>query len=205
MRRWELVGGGSSKFWEAAVEGACVTVCYGRIGSEGRVQVKALASTGAAEAHFAKLVAEKENKGYTETAAVASEQVGTPQAKSEDAPRPSDLVAPEAGLPDEDTFVMPSSWRRLVLPRRGGVPRVSPSPTWPPTRERQRSVRAHREPLTRSRKRWNSPWPHLRMSLTQALSAVLTPPATALSTRPKVFGARDFTPGQRWSSRYPPR
>lgn len=142
MRRWELVGAGSSKFWEAAVEGACVTVRYGRIGTEGRVNVKELATSEAAEAHFAKLVADKEKKGYAETASVApgqagvaseqatvtTEQAGTSEATAGDAPRPSGLVVPEADPLDEDTFVMPGSWRRLVLPRRGGVPRTVAAP-----------------------------------------------------------------------------
>ncbi|RAG85811.1 DUF4132 domain-containing protein [Streptacidiphilus pinicola] len=118
MRRWELVGGGSSKFWEAAVEGVNVTVRYGRIGTEGRTQARELASAEAAEAHFAKLVAEKEQKGYTEAAAAASPS----------GPEPVDQDGPEAGLPDEDTFVMPSSWRRLVLPRRGGALRTVAAP-----------------------------------------------------------------------------
>ncbi|WP_431677179.1 DUF4132 domain-containing protein [Kitasatospora sp. KL5] len=109
MRRWELVGDGSAKFWEAAVEGASVQVRYGRIGSEGRLQVKALGSAEAAEAHFAKLVAEKQRKGYAETTADA-------------APAPAPAREPEAGpvgLPDEDAFVLPRAWRRMVQPRRG--------------------------------------------------------------------------------------
>lgn len=48
MRRWEFVGDGSAKFWEAEVEGASVRVRYGRIGSEGRLQVKELGGPDAA-------------------------------------------------------------------------------------------------------------------------------------------------------------
>ncbi|MFC5906567.1 WGR domain-containing protein, partial [Streptacidiphilus monticola] len=69
MRRWEYVGDGSAKFWEAAVEGASVRVRYGRIGTDGREQVKELASAEAAEAHFGRLVAEKERKGYRQAGA----------------------------------------------------------------------------------------------------------------------------------------
>ncbi|MGW4805258.1 DUF4132 domain-containing protein [Kitasatospora sp. NPDC004272] len=115
MRRWELVGDGSAKFWEAAVEGSAVRVRYGRIGTGGREQLKELASAEAAAAHFAKQVAEKERKGYAEV-------------------RRAGEVAPPAGgagageLPDEDTFVLPDSWRKAALPRRGiRVPEV----TWP--------------------------------------------------------------------------
>ncbi len=124
MRRWELVGGGSSKFWEAAVDGASVTVCYGRIGTEGRTQIKALASAEAAGAQFDKLVAEKVKKGYLEVVPSAVRPGGTViDPMSGPLPRAESSEAPEAALPDEDTFQMPSAWRRLLHPRRGGVVR----------------------------------------------------------------------------------
>ncbi|MFF2626911.1 DUF4132 domain-containing protein [Kitasatospora griseola] len=72
MRRWELVGDGSAKFWEAGADGASVQVRYGRIGTAGRVQVKELADPAAAEAHLAKQIAEKERKGYRETGVAAA-------------------------------------------------------------------------------------------------------------------------------------
>ncbi|MEU1596997.1 DUF4132 domain-containing protein [Streptomyces sp. NPDC005708] len=116
MRRWELVGDGSAKFWEAGVEGVSVRVRHGRIGTEGRGQVKELDSVEAAEAHLGKLVVEKERKGYSEV---------------EIEPRPErgvEAAAEGAGLPNEDTFVLPSAWRRLVQPRRGGVLRAVAPP-----------------------------------------------------------------------------
>ncbi|WP_328873631.1 DUF4132 domain-containing protein [Streptomyces sp. NBC_00287] len=106
VRRWELVGDGSAKFWEAEAEGATVTVRYGRVGAQGRTQPKELGSAEAAEAYLAKGIAEKEGKGYREVEVAAD-------------PEP-------AVLPDEDTFVMPAAWRRLVHPRRGGIPRTVP-------------------------------------------------------------------------------
>ncbi|GAA4831246.1 DUF4132 domain-containing protein [Kitasatospora terrestris] len=152
MRRWELVGDGSAKFWEAAVEGASVRVRYGRIGTGGREQVKELASDEAAGAHFARLVAEKERKGYAESGprpartpdeagpqpAQAADETGPqcapaadeagPQRAPAPAPTeagPSEPAAPAtapveepAGLPDEDTFVLPAEWRAKALPRR---------------------------------------------------------------------------------------
>ncbi|QKW22959.1 DUF4132 domain-containing protein [Kitasatospora sp. NA04385] len=125
MRRWELVGDGSAKFWEAGVEGAAVRVRYGRIGGEGREQLKELGSADAAVAHFAKQVAEKERKGYAEVreagAAVEAGAVGA------------------GGLPDEDAFVLPESWRRAALARRGGrVPEVSRPGPEALERERER-------------------------------------------------------------------
>lgn len=127
MRRWELVGGGSAKFWEAAVDGALVTVRYGRMGAEGRLQEKELGSAEAASAHFGKLVAEKERKGYLEVGSSAPQPpepaaaVVAAAAKPESQPEPE--APPEGALPDEDTFVLPGSWRRVLHPRRGGVRR----------------------------------------------------------------------------------
>ncbi|HUQ56669.1 DUF4132 domain-containing protein [Lentzea sp.] len=73
MRRWELVSGNSAKFWEVGRDGTAVTVRFGRLDTHGQTQTKDLASTEAAEAHVAKLVAEKEKKGYR---AVASAEPG---------------------------------------------------------------------------------------------------------------------------------
>ncbi|MFJ2579273.1 DUF4132 domain-containing protein [Kitasatospora aureofaciens] len=127
MRRWEFVGDGSAKFWEAAVEGASVRVRYGRIGAEGRVQVKELGSGDAARAQFDKLVAEKERKGYAEVASAA-----TAGAAPRTEPEP-------ARLPDEDTFVLPAAWRKHVQPRRGGVVRAVTAPS--PDAERRGAQR----------------------------------------------------------------
>ncbi|MBV2156669.1 DUF4132 domain-containing protein [Kitasatospora sp. SUK 42] len=124
MRRWEFVEGGSDKFWEAAVDGAVVTVRYGRTGTDGREQSKEFPTAEAAQAHFARTVAEKERKGYRENGVGAA---STPQpvvatasaAPATPAAAPEPLDAPV----DEDAFVLPEAWRRVVIPRRGGVPR----------------------------------------------------------------------------------
>ncbi len=65
-RRFELVEGRSSKFWEILVAGAEVTVRYGRIGSQGQASTKAFADAAAAARQAAKLIAEKTAKGYCE-------------------------------------------------------------------------------------------------------------------------------------------
>lgn len=67
-RRFEFVGGNSSKFWEVRVQGADVYTSYGRIGSTGQTSCKSLESAGAAAAHAAKLVQEKTRKGYVAVA-----------------------------------------------------------------------------------------------------------------------------------------
>ncbi|MFF0295204.1 WGR and DUF4132 domain-containing protein [Kitasatospora sp. NPDC004614] len=150
VRRWELVGDGSSKFWEAATDGASVQVRYGRIGTEGRLQVKELADPAAAEAHLAKQIAEKERKGYRETGGAQAPTAPTTPTAPASSPTPSaeaaqtvksvaaveqaveqgagDVETVEQGagdaefaeLPDEDAFVLPESWYPLVVPRRGG-------------------------------------------------------------------------------------
>ncbi len=66
-RRFELVEGKSSKFWEVVVDGADVTVRYGRIGSKGQSRTKSFSGEQAAAAHAEKLIGEKKGKGYVES------------------------------------------------------------------------------------------------------------------------------------------
>ena len=68
-RYFEFVGGSSAKFWEVALRGNDVTVRFGRIGTDGKTQVKTLADADAATRHAEKLIASKTAKGYLETAA----------------------------------------------------------------------------------------------------------------------------------------
>lgn len=137
MRRWEFVGDGSAKFWEAEAEGAIVTVRYGRVGAEGRTQVKELDSADAAGLHLAKVIAEKERKGYREVEALvggaftASAAAASASASVEDSAPAAEAAAAspdEVVLPDEETFEVPSAWRRLVHPRRGGIGRGGAAP-----------------------------------------------------------------------------
>ncbi|SDF34447.1 WGR domain-containing protein [Lentzea fradiae] len=147
MRRWELVSGNSAKFWEIDRDGSDVTVRFGRLDTNGQTQTKTLASAEAAEAHVAKLVAEKEKKGYlpvTTTAppvtAPASRPAGSNPAGTT-APAPAAAAQPTGGtvaqtaattspasaatkpLPaDEDTWVLPKAFQRDVVRRRGFEP-----------------------------------------------------------------------------------
>ena len=63
-RRFELVEGNTSKYWEVSVCGCEVTVRYGRIGAAGQASTKVLADEDAARRHAEGLVAEKTRKGY---------------------------------------------------------------------------------------------------------------------------------------------
>ena len=82
MRRWELVSGGSAKFWEIDHAGPAVTVRFGRLQTSGQTQTKELASVEAAAAHVAKLVAEKEKKGYVAVGSATAAHPTTAQATS---------------------------------------------------------------------------------------------------------------------------
>ena len=90
-RRFEMVEGTSSKFWEIALEGASFTVRFGRIGTDGQTQAKPFASPAAAQAENDKLVAEKLKKGYREVS--TGPKVETPAAKPPPAPEAS-VAAP---------------------------------------------------------------------------------------------------------------
>jgi DNA ligase-1 len=65
-RRFELVEGSASKFWEVVRDGGRVTVRYGRIGGDGQTKTKELASEDLARRHTEALIAEKVAKGYRE-------------------------------------------------------------------------------------------------------------------------------------------
>ena len=65
-RRFEFSEGKSNKFWEIAVQGAEVTVRYGRIGTQGQSNTKSFPDEAAAARHAEKLIEEKTGKGYRE-------------------------------------------------------------------------------------------------------------------------------------------
>jgi predicted DNA-binding WGR domain protein len=67
MRRFELVEGKSSKFWEVDTQGNTLTTRFGRIGTNGQTQTKEFADNAAADKEQNKLIREKTGKGYTET------------------------------------------------------------------------------------------------------------------------------------------
>ncbi len=58
---------GSSKFWEVTINGADLTVRFGKIGTNGQTTLKSLASADAAQIESAKLISSKTKKGYVET------------------------------------------------------------------------------------------------------------------------------------------
>jgi predicted DNA-binding WGR domain protein len=114
MRRFELVGGGSSKFWEISRDDSDVTVRYGRIGGAGQSGVKSFPTVAAATAHVDRLVAEKVKKGYTEVGApVAAPTVAAPVVPPAPPAGPVDVAAV-----DEDALSWPEDLARVRYPRR---------------------------------------------------------------------------------------
>ena len=64
VRRFEMVEGGHSKFWEIGQDDLTVVVRYGRIGSTGQVLTKTFDTLLRANREVEKLTAEKLRKGY---------------------------------------------------------------------------------------------------------------------------------------------
>ena len=65
-RRFEFVGGTSSKFWEVSQAGNTMTTRWGRIGSTGQSKTKTYADENSARSAMAALIEEKTGDGYVE-------------------------------------------------------------------------------------------------------------------------------------------
>jgi len=77
MRRFELVEGSASKFWEIEqTDSNELNLRWGRIGTAGQSQTKAFADAGKAKAALDKLVKEKTGKGYAEASVAADASIG---------------------------------------------------------------------------------------------------------------------------------
>lgn len=118
MRRFELVEGTSSKFWEVAVAGTDVTVRFGRIGTNGQTKTKSFASAAAAQTEHDTLVKEKTGKGYRETgvavgatlAAVAAPAASTAPAPAAPKATPKAAAAPPKAPPPIAADAAPIVW-----------------------------------------------------------------------------------------------
>ena len=113
MRRFEFSEGSSNKFWQITQEGSSLHLQWGRIGTAGQSQTKALASESAARAEHDKLVLEKTKKGYAE---VPTDGLPTPKAKSpEPVTEPVAVPAPASPSPPPPPPVLATA-DRLVWP-----------------------------------------------------------------------------------------
>ncbi|MDC0716172.1 WGR domain-containing protein [Nannocystis bainbridge] len=77
-RRFEFVEGTSKKFWEVTVEGDCMTVCFGRVGTAGSAKDKTFGDADEAQRQASKLIAEKTKKGYVETTTTGPSEPAAP-------------------------------------------------------------------------------------------------------------------------------
>jgi predicted DNA-binding WGR domain protein len=150
MRRFELVEGSSSKFWEIELRGSDVDVRWGRIGTNGQSQTKSLGTEAKAQAQFDKLIKEKTGKGYAEVGVAegASIAVSPPKAASavatkKEAPASEEAAPEQAAL---DTTAPPQAvespkatkspvQKAMRMPSRSLV--LTDPSTWPPHRRAQ--------------------------------------------------------------------
>jgi len=133
MRRFELIDGTSSKFWEIGADGARLKIRFGKIGSAGQTKLKVLASAAKAEQEVAKLVAEKTGKGYVEVESTRPPAPASLQPSVSDAP--AAFEQPPAATDDEGhvSFDRERFTRRLreeivVVPWRNAPPPYTPAP-----------------------------------------------------------------------------
>jgi predicted DNA-binding WGR domain protein len=98
MRRFELVEGKSSKFWQVGRDGTSLTVSFGRIGTNGQTQTKTFPTEKAAQAELDKLVREKVGKGYSEKTADKTAEKTAEEPAKETADEPvEEAAAPGTG------------------------------------------------------------------------------------------------------------
>jgi predicted DNA-binding WGR domain protein len=152
MERYEFKDGSSLKFWEVAVEGDKLTVCFGKIGTSGQTKEKTFADAAAAEKEKTKLVKEKTGKGYVATGASATSPPVAPAAKPAKAPvaRKPPSAAPATGPAkphsDASSSEPPTTARASTSPAKAPV---LPAPTGErlvtdePLPTRMRPAKAH--------------------------------------------------------------
>lgn len=101
VRRFEMTVGGASKFWQVEHRGHEVHLAWGKIGTVGQSKVKSFEDEAKALAAAQKLVSEKTNDGYVETAGADGEQPNPPAAAG---PTSGELVYAIADFDAEDTY-----------------------------------------------------------------------------------------------------
>ena len=99
MRRFELVEGKSSKFWEVQAEGCTVTVRFGRMGTNGQTQTKTFADEAAALKEQDKLIRAKTAKSYAEAPVAAGAALAAVAPKEKAAPLPAAPAPAPTGAP----------------------------------------------------------------------------------------------------------
>jgi predicted DNA-binding WGR domain protein len=126
MRRFELIEGSSSKFWEVDVAYADLTVRYGHIGTNGQTQTKRFANNTAAIKERDKLIEEKTGKGYSEVVMAA-----TLQPASVPLPRSASLLKAlertDASVDQLPELLRNPPWNQKLRPRDPPLLQIDPS------------------------------------------------------------------------------
>jgi predicted DNA-binding WGR domain protein len=118
LRRFEYTDAKSNKFWEISVVGKKVTVRYGRIGTEGQVQVKNYDSPAEAKRAAEKQIAEKVKKGYSEIGTETA-KISTARKSARKPESVSDDAVPEL-IEDRErmqTVVLAGAFRSAIPPK----------------------------------------------------------------------------------------
>jgi predicted DNA-binding WGR domain protein len=119
MRRFELVEGSSSKFWEVGVADGELTVRFGRIGTAGQSKTKSFADRAAAEKERDALIKEKLGKGYAETGAAGA----APAQPAAAAPAVPAAASAPAAVP-----AVPARAAAQAAPAKAQAPTATPTP-----------------------------------------------------------------------------
>lgn len=134
MRRFELIEGNSSKFWEVEQEGSGLNIRWGRIGTAGQSQTKSFADDAKARAALDKLVKEKTGKGYAEVAVAAGASIGATAAKPPAVASP----ATPAAVPQAPTDAEPAANAQPAA--ANAAKGVAPTPSAQPAASTPRST-----------------------------------------------------------------
>ncbi len=133
MRRFELVEGASSKFWQIELQGNMFTVVYGRIGTAGQRQEKTFDDDDKALKEHDKLVAEKTKKGYAETgdaraaAAPATTATTATTAPAAKAAAPKVTATKKAVKADDDDDAETAPTAAATTPAPPAAPKPAPT------------------------------------------------------------------------------
>lgn len=142
MQRYELVDGGSSKFWEVDLAGTELKVTFGRIGTAGQSRNKSFADAASALKEHERLVREKTGKGYVlatglpvaaPALAPANPSPSTPPpAPAVTASQPAREVPPSSSLrwPEDGVQWNPKWTEQLPVVRGVHAPPPGPVPPW---------------------------------------------------------------------------
>ncbi|MBX7192392.1 MAG: DUF4132 domain-containing protein [Sandaracinaceae bacterium] len=109
MRRFELIEGTSSKFWEIELDGTSFDVRWGRIGTGGQSQTKSFPTEAKAKAEHDKLVKEKTSKGYTEVGGAPAAQATASPTSDAATPPPAKAKATKKSTEAAPSVVSSSS------------------------------------------------------------------------------------------------